>query len=839
MRAPISWLRDLVRVPPGTTTEAIAERWTAAGLNVERIEHSGSDIAGPVVVGRVISLVEEPQKNGKTIRWCRVDVGPEHNDPASGVLPAGRGIVCGAHNFAVGDHVVVALPGAVLPGGFAIAARKTYGHVSDGMICAEDELGLGDDHTGIIVLPEVVDRHRLRLGEDALGVLRVRDEVIEADITPDTGYCLSLRGLARETGQAFGVSFDDPYARPVPPPRQEGYPVRVDDAGACPLFVALTVTGVDPAAPTPRWMAQRLALSGMRSISLSVDVTNYVMLESGQPMHAYDADRLRGPIVVRRAAAGETLMTLDDQQRALRPGEDLLICDDSGPIGLAGVMGGATTELGSATRNIVLEAACFDPVTIGRAFRAHKLPSEASKRFERGVDSALAHAAAHRAAQLLVDLGGGTLQPGETVVGGPQSMPSQRFRAALAGEILGAEVATDQVVSVLRASGCAVSLAEGVVTVTPPTWRRDLVDGYDYVEEVGRKIGFERIGSSVPVSPGGRGLTADQRARRSVIAALAAAGFVEVLTLPFVGDDDLTRLALPAGDERLGAVRLANPLADTQPYLRTTLLPGLFAAVNRNTSRSQDDLALFEIGSVFLARGPLPPAPMPDVTRRPNDQQVAALNAALPAQPRMLAGVITGDWLPATWNGPAQPAGWAHAIALAQTAAAAIGLHVQRRAGVRAPWHPGRCAELSVGGRVIGWAGELHPTVIAAEGLPARTAAVEIDLDALVGSAPRSGEIRPLSPWPLAKEDVALVVDAGTPSAEVEAALREGAGALLESIALFDIYTGPQVGEGRKSLAYALRFRAPDRTLTDAEASAARDAAVAVAAERCGAVLRG
>ena len=838
MRAPVSWLRELVQVPDGVGTYGVAERWTAAGLNVERIERTGADLSGPVVVGVVLGFRDEPQKNGRTIRWCRVDVGREHNDPAEGDQPAGRGIVCGADNFAVGDHVVVALPGAVLAGGFEISARKTYGHVSDGMICAEDELGIGDDHTGIIVLPGTVDGRALRPGEDAVDVLMVRDEVIEADITPDTGYCLSMRGLARETAQAFGVPYRDRYALPVPSPRQDGHPVRVEDPDACPVFTALTITGVDPAAPTPRWMAHRLAGSGMRSISLAVDVTNYVMLESGQPLHAYDADRLQGPIVVRRARARETLVTLDDQQRSLRAGEDLLICDDSGPIGLAGVMGGASTELTAQTRDIVLEAACFDPVAIARAFRAHKLPSEASKRFERGVDSALAYAAGRRAAELLVGLGGGTLQPGETIVGRPQVMPEQRFDVRLPGRILGAAVGAEQVVEVLRASGCAVSLADGIVTVTPPTWRRDLVDGYDYVEEVGRKLGFDGIGSIVPVAAGG-GLTAAQRARRAVVAAVVDAGFVEVLTLPFSSDDDLAKLSLPEGDERLAAVRLANPLADTQPYLRTTLLPGLFAAVNRNTSRSQDDLALFEVGSAFRSPRLLPVAPMPDVSRRPTDDEVAALDAALPDQPRMLAGVLTGNWLPAGWSGPADPAGWRHAIALAQVAAGAVGLDLERRAAGTAPWHPGRCAQLSARGRVVGWAGELHPRVVEAFGLPPRTAAMELDLDALIALAPDSGEIRPLSPWPLAKEDVALVVDAAVPAAEVESALREGAGTLLESLALFDLYTGPQVGEGKKSLAYALRFRAPDRTLTENEASAARDAAVAVAADRCGAVLRG
>lgn len=843
MRAPVSWLRDLVELPDAVTTDQIGERWTAAGLNVERIEKTGADVIGPVVIGQVLSLVEEPQKNGKTIRWCRVDVGPEHNDPA-GVdadgteVPASRGIVCGASNFAVGDYVVVSLPGATLPGGFAIAARKTYGHISDGMICAEDELGLGSDHNGIIVLSSVVDGRPLRLGEDALNVLRARDEVIEADITPDTGYCLSMRGLARETGQAFGVSYTDRYRRPTPAPSQNGYPVRIDDAEGCSQFTALTITGVNPAAPTPLWMARRLELAGMRSISLPVDITNYVMLESGQPLHAYDADKLSGTIVVRRAATGEQIVTLDDQTRSLRAGEDLLICDDSGPIGIAGVMGGASTELSNDSSNIILEAATFDPVTIGRAFRAHKLPSEASKRFERGVDSALAYAAGHRAAELLVQLAGGTLQPGETVVGGPLPMPQQHFQASLPGAILGAPVTREQVIDVLTASGCNVTAMGDTITVVPPTWRRDLVDPYDYVEEVGRKIGFDAIGSIVPVAPAGRGLTSTQRTRRAVTAAVASAGFVELLTLPFLGDDDLAKLALTSDDARLGTVRLANPLADTQPYLRTTLLPGLFAAVNRNTSRSVDDVAVFEVGSVFLGGSERPEAPMPDVSRRPSDAEIAAIDAALPNQPRMLAGVITGSWLPAGWQGPAVAASWTHAIALAEIVASTVGVRLQRRAASVAPWHPGRCAELLLGDEVIGYAGELHPGVIKSAGLPARTAAVELNLDAVLAAAPGPGEIPSLSSWPLAKEDVALVVDAGVAAAEVESALRTGAGDLLESVSLFDIYTGPQVGDGKKSLAYALRFRAPDRTLTDGEAAAARDAAVAAAAQRCGAVQR-
>ena len=353
MRAPLSWLRDYAALPEDLDGRSLAEHLIRAGLEVETVEQAGADVTGPLVVGRVLSYVDEPQKNGKVIRWCRVDVGPEHNDPAGSDdagadVPASRGIVCGAHNFAVGDLVVVSLPGAVLPGGFAIAARKTYGHVSDGMICSARELGLGDEHDGIMVLAPAADGAADPApGDDAAPVLHLRDEVLDIAVTPDRGYCLSLRGLAREAAQATGVAFRDPVALATPAAVADGYPVR-SEADACPLFVAVSVTGVDPTRPSPRWLARRVQLAGMRSISLTVDITNYVMLETGQPIHAYDADRLDGPIVVRQATAGEKLTTLDDVVRDLST-DDLVITDGSGPIGLAGVMGGASTEIGADT----------------------------------------------------------------------------------------------------------------------------------------------------------------------------------------------------------------------------------------------------------------------------------------------------------------------------------------------------------------------------------------------------------------------------------------------------------------------------------------------------------
>jgi len=838
MRAPLSWLAEHVDLPDGMTGRELGEVLIRAGLEVERVDEVGAEVTGPIVVGRVLASVDEPQSNGKTIRWVQVDVGAEHNQPHPDFPQGCRSVVCGAHNFAVGDLVVVSLPGSVLAGGFAISARKTYGHVSDGMICAEDELGIGSDHTGIIVLPADAG---LVPGDDPAKHLVLRDDVLDIDVSPDIGYCLSIRGLAREAGQNLRERFTDVIDRPTPASTEQGYPVRLDDP-ACPLFVALTVTGIDQSAPTPRWMARRLVMSGMRSISLAVDITNYVMLETGQPLHAYDASLLNGPIVVRKAGPGERLVTLDDQSRTLDP-DDLLIVDDSGPIGLAGVMGGASTELRDSTTDVVIEAAQFEPNTISRTLRRHNLPSEASKRFHRGVDPNAAYSAAHRAARLLVELAGGTLSVRETVAGAVPAMPLQTIDAGLPSAILGVEVPEDRVVEILRESGCDVEVEPSAGTgparlsLVPPTWRPDLRDPYDYVEEVGRKVGFDTVPSIVPTAPVGRGLTPSQRARRAIGARLAATGFVEVLTFPFASAEDLDRMGVAEDDDRRALVRLANPLAETAPYLRTTILPGLFAAVGRNTSRGNDDLALYEAGSVFFA-GSGAIAPIPSVEHRPSADELAEIEAALPRQPRHLAAVLCGQWRRPGWAGSGEPAGWRHAFAFADQAAAAVGATLERRPAGQMPWHPGRCAALVLGGEVLGYAGELHPEVVQAFGLPERAAAVEFDLDGLVRLAPEVGSIASISGHPVAKEDVALVVPDDVGVGEVQRALVEGAGDLLESISLFDVYTGGQVPAGHRSLAFALRFRAADRTLTDAETATARTAAVTAAAQQCGAVLR-
>jgi phenylalanyl-tRNA synthetase beta chain len=838
MRAPLSWLREYVDLPAGETGRDVAAKLIAAGLEVETVERLGTGLKGPLVVGQVLAI-EELTEFKKPIRYCQVDVGEANGTGEP------QNIVCGATNFAVGDKVVVILPGGVLPGDFRIGARKTYGKLSEGMICSASELGMSDDHAGIIVLPP---EHEV--GTDAIELLELVDEVLDIAVTPDRGYCLSMRGIARETATAYGLPLRDPALLDVPVPNEHGYPVAIDDRRGCDRFTARTVTGVSPEARSPVWLQRRLQKAGMRPISLAVDITNYVMLELGQPLHAYDRSRVNGTIGVRRARPGEKLTTLDGTKRELHP-EDLVITDDSGPIGLAGVMGGADTEIADAqetagTTEIVIEAAHFDPVSIARTARRHKLSSEASRRFERGVDPQATSAAAQRTVDLLVLLAGGTAEAGVTEIVSPSGPHTVRMRADHPDRVAGRAYGRETVVRRLQDVGCDV-YGTDELTVTVPSWRPDLTDPNDLAEEVMRLEGYENLPSTLPRLPSGRGLTERQRLHRRVGRALAGAGYVEAPNYPFVGEAALDQLGLEKDDARRRTVRLVNPLSDEEPALRTTLLPGLLAALRRNDGRGSQGghggLALFETGLVFRPTGGETPAVRLPVDRRPTDEEIASLRTALPAQPRRAAVVLAGAREQDGWWGKGRPATWADAVEAARTVAREAGVELAVEADRHAPWHPGRCAALyaHAGGErvLVGHAGELHPRVVKAMHLPARACAMEIDLDLLERARTGAPQAPHVSAFPVATQDVALVVDASVPAAEVETALRAGAGELLESLRLFDVFTGEQIGEGRKSLAYALRFRAPDRTLTAEEATAAREAAVAAAVERTGAVLRG
>lgn len=832
MKVPVSWLRELTSLPSSVSTEDLAARLTAFDLKLEEI--IGGQITGPLVVGRVLTVEPEPQKNGKTINWCRVDVGPEHNEPATEDVPAGRGIVCGAHNFGPGDLVVVSLPGTFLPAmGFEIGSRKTYGHVSDGMICSTAELGLPGDADGILVLePGLADP-----GTGAVELLGLNQETLDLEVNPDRGYAWSLRGVARDTALAFGLPFRDPADIAVPETGAEAYPVVVEDPTACPVFTTLRVSGFDPTRPTPPMIARRLVQAGMRSISLAVDVSNYVMLELGQPNHAYDAAKLNGPIRVRRAVAGERLTTLDDVDRALDP-QDLLICDDDGPVGLAGVMGAARVEIDAATTDIVIEAAYFDRATIARASRRHRLSSEAARRFERGVDPTLQARAAQRVAELLVEHGGGHIEPGLTVVGEVDTRHEVTLSVDLPRRIAGVEsIDTDAAVRALEGNACEVRIDGESLVVVPPPWRFDINDPYDVVEEVLRVVGYDQVPSVLPQASGGRGLTRAQELRRRVGYALAGDGLVEVKTFPFAGPADFDRLGLGVDDERRRQVLLENPLSAEEPGLTTTLLTGLLRSAGLNVGRGHDDVAISEVGRVFRPRSGAPAAPIYGVDRRPTPDELAVLDAALPDQPLTAAWVLLGDRERGGWDGPGRPVAWSDAIAVARRLADVLHVEVSVEAASLAPFHPGRCAALVLGGRVVGHAGELHPKVLEAYGLPPRAVAGEVDLDALLAAAPEIGPRPDFSAFPVAKEDLAFIVESRVPAGALQEALAE-ASPLIESVRLFDLYTGEPVPAGHVSLAFNVRLRAEDHTLSEDEIAGARAAAVQVAADRFGATLR-
>ncbi|QAB17441.1 phenylalanine--tRNA ligase subunit beta [Leucobacter muris] len=862
MRVPLSWLGEFVSLPDDVTPEQVHADLVRVGFEEESIRRF--DVTGPVVVGEVLSREPEEHSNGKTVNWCRVRVAPEGQRAADGGEDV-RGIVCGAHNFEAGDKVVVTLPGAVLPGGFEIAARKTYGHVSDGMIASARELSLGDDHDGIIVLSRLgFDPATLVPGADAKALLGIDQTAVEINVTPDRGYAFSIRGVAREYAHATGAAFSDP-ALASEPAAVSGFPVTLADdapirgrAGAT-GFVTRVVRGIDQSRPTPAWMVARLQLAGIRSLSLEVDISNYVMLELGNPLHAYDLAKLQGGITVRRARAGETLVTLDGQQRSLHP-EDLVIADESGAIGLAGVMGGESTKADERTTDVLVEAATCDPVSIARSSRRHKLPSEASRRFERGVDPLVARAAAQRMVDLLVELAGGTADELGSDVVAPWEAPVVRLRMSSVNGLLGTDYTDDEIRGAIEMIGCTISLGTAgepdLLFVTPPSWRSDLTRPADLIEEVARIVGYDRIPSQLPVAPAGRGLTREQRLRRRAANVVTAAGLDEVQSYPFVSRAQLQRFGAGSepgdadADAPVDAVRLANPLDGEAPFLRRSLLPGLVTAAQRNVSRGVTDLALVEFGAVFApSAAATGTEAVPPLAERPSAEMLAELNASIPDQPRRAAGLLLGDAVAKQPGESARAYDWADALDAARTVAAAVSAELVVSQGSHRAFHPGRTAELAIrvaddtdgdegGLEVVGVAGELLPELVAEHHLPGRAAAFELDLERIIELAPRAPDPAPLSTYPAATQDLTLVVADDVPAGDVLAVVVAGAGGLLEQARVVDDYRGTGIEPGQKAITFALRFRAADRTLKAEEASEAKLAGVAAAELAFGAKLR-
>ena len=813
MRIPRSWVEDFVDLT-GISDESITDAFVRVGFEVEEVVQQGSDLTGPLLVARVLAI-EELTEHKKPIRYVELDCAEGQS----------RFVICGARNFEVNDLVVAALPGAVLPGNFAISARETYGKTSNGMICSAKELGLGDDHSGIIVLSE----DSATVGQDAIELLQINDTIFDIAVNPDRGYALSIRGAAREIAGALNLKFTDPveHAKSLKF-SEDGSATAIKITSGAMVAYLRSLDNFNPKAPSPIWLSRRIEKIGMRSISLAVDVTNYVMIELGQPLHAFDRAKIVDGLEITYAPDKSKFLTLDGQERELAA-TDLVVRDSKQVLALAGTMGGLDSEISETTTSIAIEAVRFDPIPIAKNSRRHKLSTEASRRLERGVDPTLAEFASARAAELMVAIGGATYL-GTAVAGEPIYPPVIDLKPDYVNERLGTQLTHEVIAKSLIKVGCDVDVKNW--KVDPPSWRSDLQIPADLVEEVARIVGYDQIPAILPRSPFAATLTPTQQRRRTIAAALAARGLTEVQNFPFVSE--ATMKALNYTGERAATFRIANPMSEETPLMRTHLIPGLIAAAQRNLSRGARDFALFEIGAIFRNTTKLVDGIFPPLEVKPDAATIKSLFDSVPPQPVHLGAIFVGKTAGDNWRVKALPYEWADAIAEAQTVLDLCGLKYTVERSDFAPWHPGRCAELLVDGKAVAHAGELHPRVCSEFGLPSRSCAFVINLDAL----PESNTIRAavIGSMPIAVQDVALVVDATVSAAALQEALVEGAGELLESIVLFDRYD--KIGAGKISLAFTLSFRAADRTLTGEEISTARESAVAKAAKIYGATVR-
>lgn len=797
MKLTLRWLQEFVDLPT-TDPRAVADSLENLGYEVESIESVEAAFHG-VVIGKVLEIAPHP--NANKIRVCQVDAGESIAE-----------IVCGAWNFEPGAIVPVALPGAVLGGDFEIGRREIRGVVSNGMICSEKELGLGDDADGIMVLDGEFPGAADRLGDDLASVLDLGDVAMEIEVNPNRPDCMSVIGLARELAAHFGTELRTPKVRVPEGGPKTGVVVTVEDTEACPRFVAREVSGIS-VGPSPLWMRSRLQASGVRPIANVVDASNYAMLELGHPTHAFDAERLGDDIVVRRARTGETVTTLDGEERALIP-DDIVIADADKPVGIAGVMGGASTEVHTGTTRVVVESAYWDPPSILATSKRLGLRSEASARFERGMDPNFCDVAADRVVELLVEIAGGTAA-GDRVDVYPTPIEPSVISLPLA-EIprnLGLRIDRKTIAEILTTTGFGVSGSDPI-RVEVPTRRPDVTRTIDLVEDVARLYGYARFPESVATGFGGGLPDSDERLRR-LRHTLVGAGYHETLLYSFVGMGDLDALGLSMSDPRREGIRVVNPLREEEGVLRTTLLPALLKAAGANAGRHIRSVALFETGKVFLPG-----------------------TGKLPDQPDHLGFVAVGI-AAQDWAAEGRSFDIRDAVGLWELIAREMRIpNATVAATSPAPFHPGRAAETIIGDTPVGVVGEVHPRVAAAFGMTDRVIAGEIDLTPLITSRDH-WVFKPPSPYPPATFDLAFELAEDVPAAGVLAAIDSSAGPTLESRNIFDVFSGDPIPAGRKSLAVRLIFRHPDRTLADDDVAPIRRTIVEAVVAATGATLRG
>ena len=844
MKVPYSWLREYC--DPGVEPGRLAERLAMTGTEVERVGTIGPSSADGFVVGRVLSA--EPHPNADRLRVCTVDTGDGE-----------RTIVCGAPNVAAGQTVPVALPGATLPGGHKIGKAKLRGVESMGMICASSELELGEGPPGIMILddgsgapyPGIAGEKRtgsLTPGTPLAEVLPIAEPVLELEVTPNRVDCLGVYGVAREVHAISGAPLaDEPWAEDA---AAEGdgevgdyASVTVEVPELCPRFTARVFADVT-IGPSPAWLQARLAAAGQRAINNVVDITNYVMLLTAQPLHAFDLDKIPdGALTVRTATDGEKMKTLDDVERSLDV-ETVLVCDRNGPSGIAGIMGGQVSEVSDGTTRVLLEVANWNGTNILRSSRLLSLRSEASSRFEKQLHPELCMRAQRIASRLMVELCGAKLVPGTIDVAA--EIPAPR-RLTLRGErvegLLGMAIAQADQVAYLERLGFAVEVSgEDLEVIVPPDRNGDVTREVDLIEEVGRIHGLdEHLPSTLPAVAGrAGGLSREQRLRRRAEDAMRDLGFDEIVGWSFTDPGQPGRLRIPADDERASGVVLANPLSEDQSVMRTTVLGSLLDVAQRNLSRGADAVALFESGRVYLPTASKPQKSTPDAQNVDLDVLAGSFSGERPApdcEPHRIGCLAVGPLTAKSWRGDGESADFFVLKGVLEALAGQLGATISCESGEQPFLHPGRSAAVNVGGIAAGWIGELHPLVCRAWDIEAAVG-FEVDLAALVAVATAGEETyEDVTTFPAVYQDLAVVVPIDQPAAELRQAVLTSGGELLHAAEVFDLYTGEQVGEGRKSLALRLEFRAPDRTLTDGEVGEPRTA-IEAALEKIGGSLR-
>jgi len=830
MRVPCSWLREYC--DPGIEPEQLAERLAMTGTEVERVGVVGPPSAEGFVIGKVMSA--EPHPDADRLRVCQVDTGDGE-----------RTVVCGAPNVAAGQMVTVALPGATMPGGQKIGEAKLRGVRSAGMICSAAELGLGESPDGILVLED----DGLRPGTPLDAVLPLSEAVLELEVTPNRVDCFGVYGVAREVHAISGAALaQEPWLEDAPAEGEgevgEYASVAVEVPELCPRFTARVFTDVT-IGPSPIWLQARLAAAGQRPINNVVDITNYAMLLTAQPLHAFDLDKVPdGALTVRAAAEGEKMTTLDEVERTF-DAETVLVCDRNGPSGIAGIMGGQVSEVSPETTSVLLEVANWNGTNILRTSRLLSLRSEASSRFEKQLHPELCIRAQRIASRLMVELCGAKLVPGTIDVAAEvPAMPTIALRGERVEGLLGMPVSREDQKAYLERLGFGVADADAGLDVTvPPDRHFDVTREVDLIEEVGRVHGLdENLPSTLPAVAGPvGGLSREQRLRRRAEDAMRDLGFDEIVGWSFTDPGEPARLRIPAGDARSTPVAIDNPLSEDQSVMRTTILGSLLDATKRNLAHGTASVALYESARVYLTQGPTGRKyPYIEGNRPvgPLAGDFVGVRGAPCAEPHRVGAVAVGSLVPGSWRGDGVEADFFALKGTLEALAGQLGVTLAFEPAEEPFLHPGRSAAVRVGEDRAGWIGELHPLVAREWDIDSATA-FEVELSALVTAAHAGEELyEDVTTFPAVHQDLAVVVPADVPAAELRRIVLVGGGELLQGAEVFDLYEGDQVGEGRKSLALRLEFRAPDRTLTDEEVTARR-AAIESELEKIGGVLRG